>query len=95
MRLTTCLAVGLGVFAVVVSGVVQAQLTEGVPSENVNVIGPTPGEPPPFTPSNPLFFPDTGIRQQNEPSCGIKPGSPLEVICAFNDYRGAGRPAGR
>ena len=68
MRLTTCLAVGLGVFAVVVSGVSQAQLTEGVPSENVNVIGPTPDELPPFTPSNPLFFPDKGIRQQNEPS---------------------------
>ena len=84
MRLTTCLAVGLGVFAVVVSGVSQAQLTEGVPSENVNVIGPTPDEPPPFTPSNPLFFPDQGIRQQNEPSCAFKPARVVPKTCALS-----------
>ena len=66
--------------------------TEGVPDENVNVIGPTPPDPPPFTAPNTLYFPDRGIRQQNEPSCAFKPASPLEVICAFNDYQGASDP---
>ncbi|MGB5210434.1 MAG: HYR domain-containing protein [Gammaproteobacteria bacterium] len=81
MRLSISLARRLGVLAILFSATASAQITQGVPAENVNVIGPTP--------AGSLFFPDNGIRQQNEPSCGIKPGSPLEVICAFNDYRGA------
>lgn len=92
MRWTKGLASGLGVLCVVVSGTAWGQLTEGVPDENVNVIGPTPPDPPPFTAPNTLYFPDQGIRQQNEPSCAFKPASPLEVICAFNDYRGASDP---
>ncbi len=53
-------------------------LTAGDPGANVNIVGPTP---------DPADIRDVGLKQQNEPSCAIRPGDSACIICGFNDYR--------
>ena len=53
-------------------------LTAGDPGANVNIVGPTP---------DPADIRDFGLKQQNEPSCAIRPGDADCIICGFNDYR--------
>lgn len=53
-------------------------LTAGDPGANVNIVGPTPDE---------ADIRDYGLKQQNEPSCAIRPGDSACIICGFNDYR--------
>jgi hypothetical protein len=60
---------------VLVSGPVLAQ---GDPGPNVNLIGLTPDADD---------IPDKYFRQQNEPSCAVRPGDSACIICAYNDYR--------
>ena len=56
----------------------------GFAGRNVNVAGsPAPGSAGPA---------DVGLRQQNEPSCGVNPANPLQICCGFNDYRGIDVP---
>ena len=55
----------------------------GDPGRNVNLIGPTP---------DPADIRDTGLKQQNEPACAVRPDNPACVICAYNDYRTVERP---
>ncbi len=57
----------------------------GIPGVNVKVSGPTPL-------TNPLFKPDTTLRQQNEVECAMRPDNELQMFCGFNDYRGADDP---
>ncbi|MGB5491163.1 MAG: hypothetical protein WBM76_10095, partial [Woeseiaceae bacterium] len=52
--------------------------TAGDPGANVNIVGPTP---------DPADIRDVGLKQQNEPSCAIRPGDSACIICGFNDYR--------
>jgi hypothetical protein len=56
----------------------------GDPGRNVNLIGPTP---------DPGDIRDTGLKQQNEPACAVRPDNPACVICAYNDYRTVEKPA--
>ncbi|MGI9234054.1 MAG: hypothetical protein ACR2RD_10525, partial [Woeseiaceae bacterium] len=53
-------------------------ITAGDPGANVNIVGPTP---------DPNDIRDFGLKQQNEPSCAIRPGDSACIICGFNDYR--------
>ncbi|MBT8131313.1 MAG: HYR domain-containing protein [Gammaproteobacteria bacterium] len=48
----------------------------------MNIIGPTPQG----------LIGDSGLKQQNEPSCAVRPDNHLFVFCGFNDYRGADLP---
>ena len=61
----------------------QAQVNPGDPGANVNIIGPTP---------DPSDIRDEGNKQQNEPSCSIRPGDADCIICGFNDYRTVDHP---
>ncbi|HEY5642310.1 MAG TPA: HYR domain-containing protein [Woeseiaceae bacterium] len=56
----------------------------GDPGRNVNLIGPTP---------DPGDIRDSGLKQQNEPACAVRPENPACVICAYNDYRTVEKPA--
>ncbi|MBT8086219.1 MAG: hypothetical protein KJN72_13405, partial [Woeseia sp.] len=64
-----------------------SSMSQGIPEDrNINIVGvnpPTAGSP----------VPDNGLKQQNEPSCAMKPSNPLHILCAFNDYRGVDNPA--
>jgi hypothetical protein len=51
------------------------------PGPNVNLIGATPN------PENPLNIPDFGLKQQQEPSCVIRPSNNAYIMCAYNDLR--------
>jgi hypothetical protein len=52
---------------------------QGIPDDrNINIVGVNPP-----TASNAV--PDAGLKQQNEPSCAMKPSNPLQILCAFND----------
>ncbi|NNF16357.1 MAG: hypothetical protein HKN70_06395 [Gammaproteobacteria bacterium] len=71
--------------------VTNAALAQGIPDDrNINIIG---SNPPVADGSPDTAVPDTGLKQQNEPACGMKPSNPLHIICAFNDYRGVDDPA--
>ena len=61
----------------------QTDPLPGDPGRNVNLIGPTP---------DPGDIRDTGLKQQNEPACAVRPENPACVICAYNDYRTVERP---
>ena len=65
-------------------------VAQGIPDRNVNIVGVNPpvadGGPNPHVP-------DFGLRQQNEAACAMKPANPLQILCAFNDYRGVDDPA--
>jgi hypothetical protein len=67
---------------------------QGVPGKNVSLVGPTPQAAgcltPPYCGG---LLPDTGLRQQNEPSCAISPETG-RILCGVNDYRGADRTDG-
>ena len=81
--LATGLFVCFTLFAVQTSAVAQELLTPGLPGKNVNIIGPSP---------KPGFIPDFALRQQNEPTCSIRPENPAFILCAFNDYRATDLP---
>ncbi|MGB5331308.1 MAG: HYR domain-containing protein [Woeseiaceae bacterium] len=51
---------------------------QGDPGPNTNLIGLTP---------DPADIRDDKSRQQNEPSCTIRPGNSACIICGYNDYR--------
>ena len=61
----------------------QTLLSPGAPDKNVNIVGPTP---------DPANVPDVLLRQQNEPSCSIRPENPAFIFCAYNDYRATDFP---
>ncbi len=52
---------------------------QGIPGKSVNIIGPTPDID--------YMLPDTGLKQQNEVGCAVRPGEPLVAFCGYNDYR--------
>ncbi len=62
----------------------QGEPLPGDPGRNVNLVGPTP---------DPADIRDTGLKQQNEPACAVRPDNPACVICAYNDYRTVEKPA--
>ena len=62
---------------------------QGIPDRNVNVIG---INPPLAEGQTDTRVPDPGLKQQNEPACAMKPSNPLQIICAFNDYRAVDNP---
>lgn len=62
---------------------------QGIPDRNVNVIGINA----PLAEGQPdTRVPDPGLKQQNEPACAMKPSNPLQILCAFNDYRAVDNP---
>ncbi|MEE4163885.1 MAG: PxKF domain-containing protein [Woeseiaceae bacterium] len=68
------------------STLAQTDLFPGDPGPNVNVVGPTVVE-------DSWDIRDVGLKQQNEPACGIRPGNPACVLCAYNDNRTVDVPA--
>ena len=54
------------------------------PSKNTNLVGTTP-------PGDGRIA-DFSLKQQQEPSCIIRPNNPAYIFCAFNDLRAADRP---
>lgn len=53
------------------------------PTTNTNIIGQTP---------NPANIRDLGLKQQQEPSCIIRPSNESYIFCAYNDLRAADLP---
>ena len=54
------------------------------PTKNTNLVGTTPpGEG---------RIADFSLKQQQEPSCVIRPNNPAYIFCAYNDLRAADRP---
>lgn len=72
------IAVGLLVFAA--ANPVAAQGDFVTPSANTNIIGITP---------DPANIRDMGLKQQQEPSCIVRPGNEAYIFCAYNDLRAA------
>jgi len=60
-----------------------AQTTFVTPSTNTNIIGITP---------DPARIRDLGLKQQQEPSCIVRPGAESFIFCAYNDLRAADQP---
>ncbi|MFL6278986.1 MAG: HYR domain-containing protein [Vicinamibacterales bacterium] len=90
LRSSLCL-VFVGVATVLLASPLLAQ---GVPGRNITLIGPTP-QPAACT-TAPFCggkLPDTGLKQQNEPSCAISPETG-GILCGANDYRGTDRADG-
>ena len=58
-------------------------IPSGDPGANVNIVGPTP---------DPADIRDEQNKQQNEPSCSVRPGDADCFICGFNDYRTVDQP---
>ena len=81
---------GLAVIALSVT-LVLAALPAGAqsppfvtPTKNTNLVGTTPpGEG---------RIADFSLKQQQEPSCVIRPNNPAYIFCAYNDLRAADRP---
>jgi len=64
------------------------------PGRNVTLVGLTPQPPECRTaPYCGGLLPDTGLKQQNEPSCALSPDT-RHIFCGGNDYRGADRKDG-
>jgi len=61
-----------------------AQQTFVTPSTNTNIIGVTP---------DPANIRDLGLKQQQEPSCVVRPGNESFIFCAYNDLRAADQPS--
>ena len=61
-----------------------AQTTFVTPGPNTNVVGVTP---------NIANIPDFGLKQQQEPSCIVRPGNESYIFCAFNDLRASDLPS--
>jgi hypothetical protein len=53
------------------------------PSTNTNLVGTSPG---------PGDVADLSLKQQQEPSCIVRPNSPAFIFCAYNDLRAADLP---
>ncbi len=75
--------VGLLLLWLAVSAVTAAQ-TFVTPSANTNIIGVTP---------DPANIRDLGLKQQQEPSCIIRPSNEAFIFCAYNDLRAADLPS--
>jgi hypothetical protein len=74
----------LGLLVVLSSGEVRAQpLPFVTPGANTNIIGITP---------DPANVPDFGLKQQQEPSCVVRPSNPSYIFCAYNDLRASDLP---
>ncbi len=72
-----CLLIG-------VTAIAQSFVT---PGPNVNLIGSTPD------PDQTFNIADTGLKQQQEPSCIVRPSNSAYFMCAFNDLRASDKPA--
>jgi hypothetical protein len=72
------LAVAMGFAIAGKSADAQAPLDFVTPSANTNIIGNTP---------NLAHVPDFGLKQQQEPSCIIRPSNKSYIFCAYNDMR--------
>lgn len=70
-------------FAMLLLGSLAAHAVDtGVPSRNVNIIGP----------ALPGHFAYDPLKQQNEPSCALSPTNPSHICCGYNDYRAVDFP---
>ena len=69
----------LGFLVAIAMLVSTAASGQGIPGQSVNIIGPTP--------EIDYMLPDTGLKQQNEVNCTVRPGDPLVAFCGYNDYR--------
>ena len=74
--------VGLLLFWLAIGAVANAQ-TFVTPGANTNVVGVTP---------NPEHIPDYGMKQQQEPSCIVRPSNRSFMFCAYNDMRASDLP---
>ena len=66
-----------------VSEMAGAQVDFVTPRQNTNVIGVTP---------NLDHIPDFQLKQQQEPSCIVRPGNESYILCAYNDMRASDLP---
>ena len=73
----------LGIVLCAIGHPLFAQVIAGSPGKNVNIVGPTP---------DPANVRDILLKQQNEPSCTVRPANPAYIFCAFNDYRATDFP---
>ncbi|MDH3439455.1 MAG: hypothetical protein OEM63_01790, partial [Gammaproteobacteria bacterium] len=74
--------VGL-LFVWLVLGASALAQTFVTPTANTNIVGVTP---------DPDNVPDLGLKQQQEPSCIVRPNNPAYIFCAYNDLRAADLP---
>jgi uncharacterized protein YjbI with pentapeptide repeats len=69
--------------AVIQTTIAQEFVTPGA---NANLIGSTPN------PDQTHNIPDTGLKQQQEPSCIVRPSNSSVIMCAYNDLRASDKP---
>jgi hypothetical protein len=74
--------VGFSLILLSLCGFAAAQ-TFVTPGANTNIIGITP---------DPANIQDRGLKQQQEPSCIVRPGNESFIFCAYNDLRAADLP---
>ena len=77
------LAVAMGFAIAGNSADAQAPLDFVTPGANTNIIGVTP---------DPANIRDHGLKQQQEPSCIVRPSNEAFIFCAYNDLRAADLP---
>jgi hypothetical protein len=76
-------AIAAAIVAIVASDA-RAQPQFATPGPNANIIGVTP---------DPAHVPDFALKQQQEPSCIVRPANSAYILCAYNDMRASDRPA--
>ena len=77
----------LGFFASSALMVSTTAWGQGIPGPSVNIIGPTPNAKMASGSLHSYMLPDTGLKQQNEVNCSVRPDNPLIAFCGYNDYR--------
>ncbi|MGB5627566.1 MAG: hypothetical protein WBM61_17670, partial [Woeseiaceae bacterium] len=68
-------------------GLTASAQTFVTPGPNVNLIGATPN------PDQTYNIADFGLKQQQEPSCVIRPSNAAYIMCAYNDLRASDKPS--
>ena len=83
MKSATLTTIVVMVALVFVDNQAIAQSDFVTPGANTNIVGITP---------NPANVPDFALKQQQEPSCIVRPGNESYIFCAYNDLRASDLP---
>jgi hypothetical protein len=87
VRVPLFVKAGIASAACMMIGVTAIAQSFVTPGPNVNLIGSTP------EPDQTYNIADTGLKQQQEPSCIVRPSNRAYIMCAFNDLRASDKPS--
>lgn len=83
---SSLLKAGIACVSLLSLGLSASAETFVTPGPNVNLIGVTPN------PNLTTNIADFGLKQQQEPSCVIRPANAAYIMCAYNDLRASDKP---